>query len=143
VVDPQRGVGRGQGGFVIAQVEEGDERAVLQAEEKVGVRAVFTRAGHHIALDDVVQRQAQDVFVEVPGFLGILGPVGVVVQLVDRRGCRQAALARVLWRPWSLLVYYCVTNLPYNVILCLRNAKPLLRIVINNIDPIGNLHAGH
>ena len=86
VVDPQRGVGRGQRRFVVAQVKKCDERAVQQAEEKVGVRAVFPRAGHVVALDDVVQRQTQDVFVEVPGFFGVAGLVGVVVQLLHGSG---------------------------------------------------------
>ncbi|MNT37947.1 hypothetical protein D3C72_1741140 [compost metagenome] len=88
VVDPQRRVRRGLCLHVVAQVEEGDERAVLEAKEEVRVGAVFARAGHVVALDDVVQRQAQDVFVELARFLGVACLVGVVVQLLDggRRG---------------------------------------------------------
>ena len=65
-------LGDGQGGLVVTQVKERDERAVLQAEEEVRVRAVFAGAGHHVALDDVVQRQTQDVLVKLPRLLGIL-----------------------------------------------------------------------
>ena len=86
VVDPHRRVGRGQCRLVIAQVEKRDERSVLQAEKEVRVRAVLARAGHHVALDDVIERQAQDVFVEMPRLLGIPGALGVVVQLLDGRG---------------------------------------------------------
>ena len=94
VVDPQGGVGRGLGLDVIAQVKEGDERAVLQAEEEVGVGAVLARAGHIVALDDVVQRQAQDVFVEMARFLRIPGFVGVVVQLLNGGWRRQCGCGR-------------------------------------------------
>jgi hypothetical protein len=73
-------------GLVIAEVEKRDERTILQPEEEVRVGAVFAGAGHVIALDDVVQRQAQDVFVEVACFLGVPRAVSDVVQLVDRHG---------------------------------------------------------
>src|SRR5260221_12499949 len=76
VVDPQRRVGRGQGLFVVADVEEGDERPILQAEEEVRVGAVLARAGHVVALDDVIERQAQDVLVEVAGLPPPPGPFG-------------------------------------------------------------------
>ncbi|MCY1556575.1 hypothetical protein D9M68_933350 [compost metagenome] len=88
VVDPLGRVGAGQGGLVVAEVEEGDERTVLQAEEEVGVGAVLAGAGHEVALDDVVERQTQDVFVEAARFFGVARAVGVVVKLLDggRRG---------------------------------------------------------
>jgi len=105
VVDPQRRVGRGQGLFVIADVEEGDERTILQAKEEVRVGAVLARAGHVVALDDVIERQAQDVLVEVAGLLGIAGLVGVVVQLLHGGGrwqCGQVGTGACVHRmsPW-------------------------------------------
>ncbi len=110
----QRGVlGAGLRGHVVAQVEEGDERAVLQAEEEVRVGAVLAGAGHMIALDDVVQRQAQDVFVEVPRLLGVARAVGVMVQLLDRAAAR-ASRPGGGWWSWVLLaIHYCVTRLLY------------------------------
>jgi len=65
------------------EIEEGDERSVLQPEEEVRVRAVLARARHDIALDDVVQGQAEDVLVEAARFLGVAGTVGHVVQRFD------------------------------------------------------------
>jgi hypothetical protein len=94
VVDPFRRVGAGQRGLVVAKVEEGDEGAVLQAEEEVRVRAVLAGAGHVVALDDVVQRQAQDVLVEAACFLRVFRAVGVVVQLLDGCGCGQGGGGR-------------------------------------------------
>ena len=52
------------------------------------VRAVFPRAGYMIALDDVVQRQAQNILVKMPRLFGVFGAVGVVVQPEDGRRCR-------------------------------------------------------
>ena len=89
VVDPLGRVGAGQRRFVVAQIEEGDERAVLQAEEEVGVGAVLAGAGDVVALDDVEQREAQQVFVEMARFFGVFGLVGEMVQLLDGRWGRQ------------------------------------------------------
>ena len=88
VIHPQRRIGRWQRGLVVTQVKKRNERTVLQPEEKVGVGAVFTGTRHDVALDDVKQRQAQDVLIKMPCFLGIFGTVGVMVQLLDggRRG---------------------------------------------------------
>ena len=47
----------------------------------MGVGAVFARGRHIVALDDVVERQAGDVLVEVPRLFRIARLVGVVVQL--------------------------------------------------------------
>ena len=55
----------------------------------MGVGAIFAGAGNVIALNDVVQRQPEDVFVEMPGLFRIFGPVGKVVQLLHRRRCWQ------------------------------------------------------
>ena len=89
VVDPGRRVWRSLGDLIVAEVEKRDEGAILQAEEKVGVGAVLAGAGYMVALDDVIERQAQDVLIEMPGFLGIAGPVREVVQLLHRGRCRQ------------------------------------------------------
>ena len=86
VVDPIGGVGRRQGTLVVAQIKKGDKGAILQAEKYVRVRAVFAGAGHNVTLDDVVERQAQNIFVKVPCGLGVNTAVGVVVQLLNRRG---------------------------------------------------------
>src|SRR5690606_28826679 len=83
VVHPQWRVGRRQWLDVVAQVKERDERAILQPKEEMRVRAIFARAGHVVALDDVIERQAQNVFVEMPRLLGIARLVGVVVQLLN------------------------------------------------------------
>ncbi len=86
VVDPGGRVGGGLGFHIVAQVEEGDEGAVPQTEEEVRVGAVFASAGHVVALDDVVERQAEDVFVEMPRFFRVACAVGVVVQLLHGGG---------------------------------------------------------
>ena len=74
---------------VVAQVKKGNKTAVLQAKKEVGVRAILPRAGYHVALDDVVHGQAQNIFIKMPGFFGITGAVGEMVQLVDRCRGRQ------------------------------------------------------
>ena len=95
MVDPQGRVGRRQCRLVIAEVKKRDERTIPEPKEKVGVWAVFTSARHVVALDNVVQRQTEDVFIKMPGFLGIARAVGVVVQLLDGRRGRQTGC----WNP--------------------------------------------
>ena len=85
-VDPYRRVRGSQGRLVIAQVKNCDERAIIQAKENVHVGAVLASARCMVSLDDVPQRQAQSVFVKMPGFFGIFGPVGAAMQLLYRRG---------------------------------------------------------
>ena len=79
VVDPQRRIGRRLRGLIIAQVKKSDAGAVLQPKKQMGIRAMLAGAGHDIALDDVVQRQTQNVFVKMPRFLRIAAAVGVMV----------------------------------------------------------------
>ena len=89
VVDPNRGVGRGQGCGVVAEVKKSNEGAVLKAKEEMRVRAIFSCGGHMIALDDVVQRQTQNVLIKVASFFRVFGPVGIVVQLLNGGWGRQ------------------------------------------------------
>ncbi len=56
----------------------------------MGVGAVLAGAGDVVALDDVIERQAQDVFVEAAGLLRVPRAVGVLVQLLERGRRRQA-----------------------------------------------------
>jgi hypothetical protein len=73
-------LGEGSAADVVAQVEEGDVRAVAHLEKDVHVGAVLARARHVVALDDVGQRQAQQVFVEMAGFFAVAAAPGEVVQ---------------------------------------------------------------
>ena len=56
VVDPRRCIGRGQGSGVVAQIKKSDERSVIQPEKEMGVGTVFARAGHMVALNQMVKR---------------------------------------------------------------------------------------
>ena len=95
VVDPQRGVGRRKCRGVVSEVKKSDERSVLKSKEKMRVGAIFTRRWHVIALDDVIKGQSQNVFVKVPGFLRILGSIGIVMQLLHTRRWRQCAGVKI------------------------------------------------
>ena len=86
VVDPLGGVRRFFGGDVVAQIEESDARAVSHAKEDVRVRAVLAGRRHDVTLNDVIQRQPEDVLVKMPCFFRVLAAVRKVVQPVDRRG---------------------------------------------------------
>ena len=100
VVDPRRRVRRRLGGDVVAEVEEGEVRAVGHAEEDVHVRAVLAGARHDVGADHVDQRQAEDVFVERARLLAVAAAIGVVMQAANRdEGCihdtiRAAAMPR-------------------------------------------------
>ena len=52
----------------------------------MGVRAILTGAGHVITLDDVVQRETQNIFIKVARLLRVFGSVRVVMQALDGRG---------------------------------------------------------
>ena len=102
VVDPGRRVGRGLGGVVVAEVEEGDVRAVAHLEEDVDVGAVLAGRRHVVRLDQVDQRQAEQVLVEVPGFLRVAAAPGEVVEAADGRHRSRVRrhvllLSSVLW----------------------------------------------
>ena len=79
VVDPSGCVGGGLTGKVVAQIEEGNERAVLQLKKEMGVRTVFTCAWNMVVFDHMVERQTQNIFIKMTGFFGIPCSVSVVV----------------------------------------------------------------
>jgi len=83
VIDPGRRVGRGLGGRVVAQVEEGDVRAVTHLEKDVHIGAVLAGAGYHVALDHMHQGQAQQVLIEMARLLAIPAAPGEVMQRSD------------------------------------------------------------
>ncbi len=91
VVDPNRGVGGGKSGFIIPQIEKCNEGAVHESEEKVRVGAIFSCAWHVVTLDNVVKRQAQNVFVKMTRLFCILGAVSIMVQLLDGGSLGQGA----------------------------------------------------
>ena len=85
VVDPSRRIGRGQRGFVVTKVEKCNVRAITQAKEEMGVGAILAGAGHVITLDDVVQRESQNVFIKVARLFRVFGSIRVVMQALDGR----------------------------------------------------------
>ena len=74
---------------ITAKIKKRDERTILQSEKNVGVWAVFAGAGDMVTLDDVVQRQTQNIFVKMTRFFCVFCAVGVMVQLLDGRRCGQ------------------------------------------------------
>jgi hypothetical protein len=94
VVDPGRRVRRRLGDGVVAEVEEGQVRAVGHAEEDVHVGAVLAGARHDVGTDHVDQRQAEQVLVEGARLLAVAAAPGEVVQAVDgNEGRRHGAAA--------------------------------------------------
>jgi hypothetical protein len=98
---PIGGVRRGLGGLVVAQVEEGDTGAVGHAKEDMRVRAEFLGARYPILADDVDQRQAEDVLLEVPGLLRVAASVGEMTQSVDRNEGRHTVTSLRVSRDFS------------------------------------------
>src|SRR5574337_1626852 len=91
VVDPRGRVGRSLGLDIVTQVEEGNVRAVAHLEKDVDVGAIFARAWHALSLDHMDQRQAEQIFVEMPGFLAVATAPGEVVKAENRDrgwGCK-------------------------------------------------------
>jgi hypothetical protein len=68
--------------LVVSQVKKGDEGAVQQSKEKMRVGAILASARHMIALNDVVQRQTQNVFIKMSRLFCIPGAISVMMQLL-------------------------------------------------------------
>ena len=95
VIDPCRCVGRGGCGLVVSQVKKSDEGTILQAKKNVRVWAVLARAGHMVTLDDVVERQTQNIFIKMPRLFSVACAVSAVVQLLNGHGRWQGGWPRV------------------------------------------------
>ena len=72
------------GDRVVAQIEERDERPIVQLEEQVDVGTVLPGAGDVVGPHDMGQRKAQQVFVKPAGLFGITAAVSKMVQAVHR-----------------------------------------------------------
>jgi hypothetical protein len=83
MVHPTRRVRRWQWSLAVAEIEEGDERSVPHLEKDVRVGAILTRGGDVVLLDDVRERQAEQILIEMPGLFRIAASVREVVQSLD------------------------------------------------------------
>ena len=92
VVHPRGSIRRRIAGEVVAEVEERDERAVAHLEEDVDIGTVFAGRRHVVFLDDVRERQPQDVLVELAGLLRIAAAVREMVQSAHRHESLPSAL---------------------------------------------------
>ncbi len=88
VVHPGWRVRRGIGREVVAEIEERDIGAVAHLEKQVNVGAVLLRARHVVGLDDVHERQAEDILVEMPRLFAVAALDGPVMQALDGRHFR-------------------------------------------------------
>ena len=92
VMNPFWHVAAQRGAAAVANVEERDLRAIAHFEEEMTERRVLSRRGDVLGTDDVGQGQAQEIFIELPGLLGIDAAPGRVVETFERDVSRHACL---------------------------------------------------
>ena len=84
MLHPVGRVRRRRGHFVTAKIEKGDVGAVPHFKEKMDIGGLFAGARHALGHHAIDQRQAENILVEMPRFLGIAARIGEMIQAIQR-----------------------------------------------------------